>query len=78
MVVACSIVAGSQSDFINYCMCLIYAQMIFRAYEIANIPFPNKLQIFNIFSISSMVMFVQLLLIVTANEKQDLSWFYEH
>lgn len=56
------IVAGSQSDLVNYIPCIVHGQLIFRVYELLAIPVPNMQQYYqflNIFSITSMVLFVQ-------------------
>lgn len=61
-IIGMSIVAGSQSDLVNYTPCIVYGQLIFRFYEILAIPSPNmqqNYQLMNIFSVTSMVMFVQ-------------------
>ena len=60
--IGASIVSGSQSDLVNYMPVLVYGQLIYRFYEMMAIPSPNmqqSYQLMNIFSISSMVMFVQ-------------------
>lgn len=61
-IIGSSIVAGSQKDLVNFTPCIVYGQLIFRFYEIMAIPSPNmqqNYQLMNIFSVSSMVMFVQ-------------------
>lgn len=64
------VINGSQSDLTNYFICFIYAQMIFRFYEILAIPAPNfnlSVQVCNILSTSSMLLFIQMTYMLTTS-----------
>lgn len=84
-IIGSSIVSGSQSDLVNYMPVLVYGQLIYRFYELMAIPSPNmqqSYQLMNVFSISSMVLFIQFWYIMSSSlnyqsEKEEFARLYE-